>query len=73
MVQSVACMFLCERALGKSYKVTSDGHHDSSLKKAPSGFDSFHDIGSIIPKSWAGTKLMENQSKFPALRLMSEV
>jgi poly [ADP-ribose] polymerase len=52
-----ACMFLCEGALGKSHTVTSDGYHASSLKKAPSGFDSVHAVGSITPKSWTATKL----------------
>jgi poly [ADP-ribose] polymerase len=47
-----ACMFLCEGALGKSHTVTSDGHHASSLKKAPAGFESVHAVGSITPQSW---------------------
>jgi poly [ADP-ribose] polymerase len=40
-----ACMFLCESALGNQFKVTSDGSHASSLKKAPAGSDSVHAIG----------------------------
>ena len=40
-----ACMFLCETVLGKEFKVTSDGYHASSLKKAPEGSDSVHAIG----------------------------
>ena len=40
-----ACMFLCESPLGKQHEVTSDGHHASSLKKAPAGYDSVHAIG----------------------------
>ena len=47
-----ACMFLCEGALGKSHKVTSDGYHASSLKKAPKGFNSVHAVGTIAPESW---------------------
>ena len=40
-----ACMFLCETVLGKEFKVTRDGCHASSLKKAPEGSDSVHAIG----------------------------
>ena len=39
-----ACMVLCESALGKAHKVTEDGSHASSLKKAPNGFDSVHAV-----------------------------
>ena len=47
-----ACMVLCESALGKAHKVTEDGSHASSLKKAPNGFDSVHAVGTITPKTW---------------------
>jgi poly [ADP-ribose] polymerase len=60
-----ACMFLCEAALGKSHQVTSDGHHASSLKKAPSGFDSVHAVGSITPKSWTTTDIEGKSVEVP--------
>jgi len=52
-----ACMFLCESALGKVHKITEDGHHASSLKKAPKGFDSVHAVGTITPKTWKNMDL----------------
>jgi poly [ADP-ribose] polymerase len=53
----LGCMFLCEGALGKSYSVTSDDHHVSSLKKAPEGFDSVHVVGTITPKFWTSINI----------------
>lgn len=39
-------MFLCEVALGKEHTITRD---NSSLKKAPAGFDSVVARGSVEP------------------------
>jgi poly [ADP-ribose] polymerase 2/3/4 len=47
-----AVMFLVEAALGKSHRVTSDGPHASSLRAAPSGFDSVHAVGEVSPGVW---------------------
>ena len=60
-----ACMFLCEAPLGKSHKITSDGHHASSLKTAPNGYDSVHAIGMTAPKSWGSISLDGNDVNVP--------
>jgi hypothetical protein len=52
-----AFMFLCKGTLGNSHTVTSNGHHTSSMKKAPSGFNSVHAIWGITPESWTATKV----------------
>ncbi|KAL7579499.1 hypothetical protein ACA910_007876 [Epithemia clementina (nom. ined.)] len=52
-----ACMFLCEAAMGKMHAIHSDGHHASSLKKAPSGFDSVHAVGKLTPKVWGDMEI----------------
>lgn len=60
-----ACMFLCEGALGKTHKVTSDGPHASGLKKAPTGFDSVHAVGQVTPKAWSETRINEKAVDVP--------
>jgi poly [ADP-ribose] polymerase 2/3/4 len=52
-----ACMFLCEAPLGKQHLVHQDGHHASSLRKAPAGFDSVHAVGTQTPKSTVTLKI----------------
>eukprot|EP00521_Asterionellopsis_glacialis_P018141 CAMPEP_0195296450 /NCGR_PEP_ID=MMETSP0707-20130614/19500_1 /TAXON_ID=33640 /ORGANISM="Asterionellopsis glacialis, Strain CCMP134" /LENGTH=247 /DNA_ID=CAMNT_0040357973 /DNA_START=76 /DNA_END=819 /DNA_ORIENTATION=- len=54
---SKACMFLCESALGNEFKITSDGRHASGLRKAPTGSDSVHAIGTTTPKTWTSIKI----------------
>lgn len=44
--KNTGVMFLCEVALGKEHTITRD---DSSLKKAPAGFDSVVARGSVEP------------------------
>lgn len=44
--KNTGVMFLCEVALGKEHTITED---NSSLKKAPAGFDSVVARGSVEP------------------------
>ncbi len=62
---STACMFLCESVLGTEFKVTSDGSHASGLRKAPTGSDSVHAVGTITPKSWTSLKIDDKDVKIP--------
>lgn len=60
-----ACMFLAEAPLGKMHKVTEDGSHASSLRKAPKGFDSVHAVGSHAPSKWGTIKIEGNDVQIP--------
>jgi len=60
-----ACMFLCEAPLGKQFELNSDGHHASSLRKAPSGHDSVHAIGAYGPTNWQTMKIDGNDIAIP--------
>ena len=60
-----ACMFLCEAAMGKMHKINSDGHHASSLKKAPDGFDSVHAVGKWTPQEWGEIQVDGNKVSVP--------
>eukprot|EP00173_Palmaria_palmata_P004309 Plantae.Rhodophyta-Palmaria_palmata.ctg5596.p1 GENE.Plantae.Rhodophyta-Palmaria_palmata.ctg5596~~Plantae.Rhodophyta-Palmaria_palmata.ctg5596.p1 ORF type:complete len:353 (+),score=75.00 Plantae.Rhodophyta-Palmaria_palmata.ctg5596:3-1061(+) len=61
-----AVMFLAEAPCGKSHTVVADGHHASSLKKAPTGFESVHAVGSVTPNSWTPLKIDGNDVQVPA-------
>lgn len=60
-----ACMFLAEAAMGDSHIVTEDGHHASSLKSAPSGFNSVHAVGRLSPKTWKDMTIDGKTVKVP--------
>jgi len=59
------CMFLAEAALGKMHTVTSDGHHASSLKKAPKGYDSVRAVGTNEPTNWKTMNIDNRKVQLP--------
>jgi len=57
-----ACMFLVEAPLGKAYELKYD---DTSLKKAPQGYDSVHAVGARQPKAWSDMDIDGRTVKVP--------
>jgi poly [ADP-ribose] polymerase len=60
-----ACMFLCEAPLGRQHVVDQDGHHASSLKTAPPGFDSVHAVGVMQHHQWTTINIDDKDVKVP--------
>ena len=58
----LCCMFLCEAALGKPHQILVD---DSSLVKAPAGYDSVHAVGNYCPDKYENMKIDGVDVKVP--------